>query len=345
MNMAKIELPYIQAFKDRHGKVRHYYRRKGFVRTKLPGLPGSAEFMAAYAKAGSASAALPKPKEERSPQSIHTLIGMYYASAEFMALRPSSQRPYRNQLERFRQRYGNRSASTIQTQHLDSIFHSMGKTPHAAANLRKRLRRVFALAVRLGWRSDNPVRDTDLGNFNHGEIAPWTEEEIAKFESHWPSGSKERLAFSLMLHTGQRRSDVIRMGRQHIQDGRIRVVQVKTGHPLTIPLIDELAHEIAQHDGLTFLTTSNGKPFSVDGFGNWFRAATKEAGLIGKSPHGLRKAAGRRLAEAGCTAKEIAAVLGHRTLNEVARYTRDADQATLSESAMKKLSGGKTRTT
>jgi integrase len=134
------------------------------------------------------------------------------------------------------------------------------------------------------------------------------------------------------------------MGRQHIKDGRIAVVQVKTGHRLTLPLLDELAHEIAQHDGLTFLTTSFGKPFSVDGFGNWFREAVREAGIEGKSPHGLRKAAGRRLAEAGCTAKEIAAVLGHRTLNEVARYTRDADQAKLSDSAMRKVGESKTRT-
>lgn len=343
MKMAKIELPHVQSFKDRHGKARHYYRRKGFARVKLPGLPGSTEFMKAYAIAGSAPS--PAKTQDRSDhRSIHALIGKYYSSAEFKALRSTSQRPYRNQLERFRLLHGSKSASTVQTKHLDAIFHTMAETPHAAANLRKRLRRVFALAVRLGWRNDNPVRDTDLGNYKRGEITPWTEEEITQFEARWPSGSKERLAFSLMLHTGQRRSDIVRMGKQHVKNGRISVVQVKTGHPLTIPLLPELEREIAQHDGMTFLTTTCGKPFSVDGFGNWFREAVKQAGIEGRSPHGLRKAAGRRLAEAECTAKEIAAILGHRTLNEVARYTRDADQAKLSETAMRKLGRGETRT-
>jgi integrase len=53
--------------------------------------------------------------------------------------------------------------------------------------------------------------------------------------------------------------------------------------------------------------------------------------------HGLRKAAARRLAEAGCTEKEIAAVTGHTTLKEVARYTRAADQKLLAAGAVAKL--------
>ncbi len=52
--------------------------------------------------------------------------------------------------------------------------------------------------------------------------------------------------------------------------------------------------------------------------------------------HGLRKAAARRLAEAGCTAKQIQAITGHKTLAEVERYTRKADQVRLARKAMKK---------
>jgi integrase len=43
----------------------------------------------------------------------------------------------------------------------------------------------------------------------------------------------------------------------------------------------------------------------------------------------LRKAAARRLAEAGCSANVIAAVTGHKSLREVARYTAAADQLRL----------------
>ena len=79
---------------------------------------------------------------------------------------------------------------------------------------------------------------------------------------------------------------------------------------------------------LTFIVTTNGKPFTAAGFGNWFREVCNEAGLQGYSSHGLRKAGCRRLAEAGCTANEIAAWSGHRTLGRgrPRLYYRAADQ-------------------
>jgi integrase len=87
-------------------------------------------------------------------------------------------------------------------------------------------------------------------------------------------------------------------------------------------------------DHLTLLTTQTGKPFSAAGFGNWFRDRCNEAGLPHCSAHGLRKAAARRLAEAGCTTHEIAAITGHASLREVQRYTKAADQARLAQAAM-----------
>ena len=81
---------------------------------------------------------------------------------------------------------------------------------------------------------------------------------------------------------------------------------------------------------MTFLVTSQGQPFSAPGFGNWFRKACDEAGLPkGCSAHGLRKAAARRLAEAGCTVHQIASITGHKTLKEVAHYAAAADQVRL----------------
>ncbi len=91
---------------------------------------------------------------------------------------------------------------------------------------------------------------------------------------------------------------------------------------------------------MTIVNTVYGKPFTVDGFSQWLRNAISAAGLpLGCQPHGLRKAAGRRLAEAGCTAHEIMAVLGHKTLTEAERYTREADQVSLATEAMTKLEG------
>lgn len=89
--------------------------------------------------------------------------------------------------------------------------------------------------------------------------------------------------------------------------------------------------------GAIFVVTEFGKQFSVKGFGNKFRQWCDEAGLPNCSAHGLRKAAARRFAEAGCSNQEIKAWTGHTTDSEVARYTAAADQRTLSDTAATKL--------
>src|SRR5262249_42451044 len=167
----------------------------------------------------------------------------------------------------------------------------------------------------------------------------WTEAEIAQFEKRHPIGSRSRLAFALLLFTGQRRSDVVAMGRQHITDGVLVVRQQKTGRTVWIPIHEALASIIAETptSNLTFLVTENGKPFTAPSLGNWFRDQCRMAGLDGCSAHGLRKAAARRLADAGCSAHEIAAITGHATLREVARYTEAADRRKLAASAMAKV--------
>src|SRR5262245_3058131 len=85
---------------------------------------------------------------------------------------------------------------------------------------------------------------------------------------------------------------------------------------------------------MVFLLTERGQAFTPHSFSQWFLKACERAGLSGLSLHGLRKAACRRMAEAGCSASEIAAVSGHASLREVERYTRAADRVQLAASAM-----------
>lgn len=168
----------------------------------------------------------------------------------------------------------------------------------------------------------------------------WSEEDIAKYLKRWPAGSRERLALVLLLYTGQRRGDVIRMGRQHVSGGAIRVTQAKTGAQLTIPMHSELKAvlETLPRDSLTFLTTQHGEPFKDSAsFGNQFREWCDKTGLPKRSAHGLRKSAAVRLVEAGCTTKEVQAITGHASLREVERYTKAAEQEKLARSAIARL--------
>jgi len=204
------------------------------------------------------------------------------------------------------------------------------------------IRTLMRFAVEEGWRKDNPTADVRPIRIRSEGFHTWSEVEIAAFEKRWEIGTRERLALSLLLYTGQRRGDVIHMGRQHLNNGRLHVVQSKTGVRLAIPIHANLECVLAETsiENMTFLTTSAGHPFSPAGFGNWFREACNAADLPkGCSAHGLRKAACRRLAEAGCSANQIAAISGHKTLREVSRYTAAADQERLADDAMNTLSG------
>ncbi|TCP98148.1 phage integrase family protein [Sphingomonas sp. PP-F2F-A104-K0414] len=172
-----------------------------------------------------------------------------------------------------------------------------------------------------------------------GGFHSWTEEEIAAFERRHPIGTVARLAFDLMIWTGQRGGDARKMGPASVRDTRLELTQEKTKVFVSLPIMPGLAESILATPtvGAIFVVTEFGKQFSVKGFGNKFRQWCDEAGLPNCSAHGLRKAAARRFAEAGCSNQEIKAWTGHTTDSEVARYTAAADQRTLSDTAADKL--------
>jgi integrase len=332
--VTKLPLQYVHEYRDRHGKLRRYFRR-GSKKTVLPGLPGSDEFMATYRAALAGIAASPPTigASRTKPGTVNAAIVGYYQSLTFRALASSTQRKRRLILERFREKHGGKSIATLPQ---SFIRHSLDKQrPFAARNLLKALRSLLTFAVAEGFCADDPTAGLKLPKVKSDGVHTWMEDEIEQFERHYPTGTKERLALALLLRTAQRVGDVVRMGRQHVRDGAIAVRQGKTGAQLSIPIAESLRRELG-FGNLTFLVTERGKPFTLGGFGDWFKRRCREAGLPHCSAHGLRKAACRRLAEAGCTAHEIAAISGHASLKEVERYTRAADQARLARRAMKR---------
>jgi integrase len=329
---------FVHGFIDRHGKPRWYFRRAGFKQLPLPGLPWSPEFMSAYDQALAGQPA-PIGAERVKPGTLRALAVSYFASPQFRTTRPSTQYTYRNVIDRLCSEHGDKRVALLQREHVIKLVAARAHTPGTANALRCSLRALMRHAVEIGLRSDDPTRDVRKIPTAKGEgYHSWTEAEITQFEQHHPAGSRARLAFALLLYTGQRRSDVVRMGRQHINDGAICVRQVKTGREVWIPVHEALAPIIAgASTNLTFLLTDQGKPYTAAGFGNWFRDQCRAAGLHGCGAHGLRKAAARRLAEAGCSTHEIAAITGHASLKEVARYTEAADRKRLAQSAMAKI--------
>jgi integrase len=342
---------YVQGFIDRHGKARFYFRRLGFKNVALPGLPWSPEFMAAYEEALAGQPAQIGSAKVR-PGTIRALAVSYYNSIGFRSrLKPITQSVYRNIIDRFceeadkeDQKYGDKRAAKLQRDHILKLMVARADKPDSANGLRKVLRAMMKHAVETGVRPDDPTRDIKaLRAKSKLGFHRWTEAEIAQFEARHPVGTKPRLALALGLYTGQARQDVVTMGPQHVRDEVLNWIRGKTelttAIELAIPIHPTLRTIIdATPSGhLTFLITEFGKPFAVAGFGNWFREQCDMANLRHCSFHGLRKAASVRLAEAGCTTHEIAAITGHASLKEIVRYTITADRKRLAASAMEKV--------
>jgi integrase len=338
--MATFRMKYVKAFRDRHGRMRYYYRRPGFPSIALTGEPGSRAFADAYEAAAQTGRPYGLAGSDRTiPGSFSALIIEYYGSTGYVRLKDITKATYRNSLEAFRKEFGDVLVKEMDAQLLDDVLDAKAKKPGAQQTLRKVLRLILKMAKRRRLIADNPMEGLRMPRKAIKGFPAWAPEQCAAYEKRWASGTRERLAYALLLYTAQRRSDVVTMGRQHVRDGLIHVVQQKTGTRLGVPVHYRLKAELDQIPAgqLTLLQTEQGKPFSAAGFTNWFRECAKEAGVVGCTPHGLRKNASVALVEAGCTPSQVMAVTGHKNLSEVTLYTAAADQEKLAREAMKKF--------
>ena len=327
--MTKIRLRFVQAFVA-NGRSYYYFRKPGRARIKLPGLPGSEAFMAAYQEALGAAPPEIGASKRSLPGSVSAAIAGYYSSAAFKSLTGGTPAMRRAILERFREKHGTLPIGGMERRHILSLLDTMA--PFASRSFLKALRGLLHHCLDHEIIRQDPTLGIRLPRTKTDGFHTWSEEQLAQFEAAHPIGSKARLALALGIYTAQRRGDVVRLGPQHIRGDVLAVRQSKTGACLSIPVHPELRKVLdATPTGhLTLLVTKTGKSYGANDFSEQFRAWCDAAGLPPEcSFHGLRKAALTRLADAGCSVHQIAAVSGHKTLKEVARYTAQADQARL----------------
>jgi integrase len=274
--------------------------------------------------------------------SVNAMVVGFLGSAQFAGLASTSQGQYRRILEGFRRQYGDLGIATLQRKHVVSMLDSKAaQPPTAARDLLRCLKLIVKYAISIGGRDDDPTAGVRAKLAKSDGFRTWSEEDIVSFERAYALGSKPRLALALLLGTAARIADVVRLGRGHLRDGAIHMVQQKTGAHVTVPLISAVVEAInaaAPSEHVVFLLNEHGRAFTAHTFSKWFVKQCRRAGLDkGLSAHGLRKAACRRLAEAGCSASEISAVSGHSSLREIARYTAAADRMRLAKNAVDRL--------
>jgi integrase len=331
--MTRIRLKFVNAFRDRHGRLRQYFRRPGCKSVALPGMPGSAEFMEAYQAAlKGETARRPEIGASRTePETVSALVAAYLdcsptSTSPFKTLATETQRTRRNILENFREIHGEKRVYRTEThgrrvmlltrEHLQRIVNEKADTPFAQRNFLNTLRALFRWAVVEGRVPEDPTLGVTRQQIKSTGYRTWSEGDIEQYKRRHPVGTMARLAIELLLTTAARRGDVVKFGPKHVDDGTITFEQHKKEGAeealVIIPLHPDfcVAHAAMPPSKVvsltpTFLTTSLGKPFTKAGFGNWFRDRCNEAGLPkGISAHGLRKATARRLADLGCTAHQ-----------------------------------------
>jgi integrase len=335
--MTKLHLKYVQSFGGYH-----YFRRRGQARVRLPGIPGSAEFMDAYQQALAATPVAVGASKRSGPGSVSVAVAEYYGSQSFRSLTGETPAKRRAILERFREQYGEKRLASLPEEFIVALIDSM--TPHNAVAWLKAFRHFAQWCLARKLIRKDPTWGIKVKLPKSDGFHTWTDGEAAQFEAHHPIGSKPRLALALGLYTALRREDAVRIGRQHFRDGVLTVrpkkTETTTRVTLAIPVHPELQAvlDATLADGhLTLLTTQTGKGYGGDAFSRRFREWCDEAGLPPEcSFHGLRKLALTRLADSGCTPHEIMAVSGHSSLEMVEHYTRKFDQARLAREAMAK---------
>jgi integrase len=156
----------------------------------------------------------------------------------------------------------------------------------------------------------------------------------------YPLGSYERLVYSILLYTGLRIGDAARLGRQHIQkDGTIQLRNEKTGAVVYLPILAPLRQALAAGpkglpEQLAFITLRRGANVGKEHLGAWFSEAAERAGLVDCTAHGIRKAAARRLAEAGATVNQLMAIFGWTRPDMAIKYTREANKKLMAAEAI-----------
>lgn len=347
----RLRLKYVVEDMDRHGNVRVYVRRHG-RKQRLHAAIGSPEFVAEYHAAladleGEARKPVPAPAPVAAT-SLRWLIERYYGSAEFKRLDERTRRVRRGILDRLCEAstspqgtpHGQKPYARLEARHVRAMRDARADAPEAANAIVKALRQVFAWALEIGHAHANPARDVPYIQTASEGFHTWTVDEVARFEARHPLGSKARLALALLLFTGVRRSDAVRLGPQMARGGHLIFTEAKGRSrgikQRELPILPELAAvlEATPSGHLAYLVTEFGKPFTANGFGNWFRKRCNEAGLPHCSAHGLRKAGATVAAENGATEHQLMAIYGWESPKQAALYTRKANRKRLAASAM-----------
>lgn len=277
MTMVRVNFPGVnmvtKRLADRTRRVYYYHRASGI---RLPDDPQSPEFAAAYAKLNAAPTVQPS---RAAPGTFAALIEAYKASPDFLQLAEETRKSYARHLDTLAEGntdkggkfkgWGALPVKAVERKHVLTLRDTFAEKPRTANYMVQVLRLLLSFAVDRGWRPDNPAQRPKMLKTGDGH-RPWEDSEIESFRTRWEHGTRERIAFELLLNTGQRAGDVAAMMRQHYRAGVIGVTQQKTDERLWIPATQELVAALdfwlESHTDPPMLPSRTGTPLTSNAF-------------------------------------------------------------------------------
>ncbi|MGH1478802.1 MAG: tyrosine-type recombinase/integrase [Geminicoccales bacterium] len=311
--------PYVDAFKDRHGKLRTRYRR-GKYQQRIEGVPGSAEWYANYGR-------IHESFERKGPapaahDTVNFAIERYLESARYRKRALSTQQTYMVAIAKIRDQIGTYDIKSFTRGRIVMLRDSLAaQSPGMAKLTLAVLKNVFEAACDLDMIERNPAKG--IGNpIGHKATphAPWTVEQIDTMLNK--ADPFMRRAVAVLLYTGLRGCDAVALKRSYVRDGIIRTIVQKTDTEVVIPMVSALREELARSlpvESLYLVPGRRGQMLTRNGLAHAIRDQMKKLDLPVARPHGLRKNAVANLIEAGADPRRIQAITG-QSLQMIEHY-------------------------
>lgn len=315
--------PYLSREVTRHGRAVWYVRRNG-KRIRIRAEYGTSEFDAEYQ---AAIAGKPLKSKAANEGTLAWLIERYRETAAWSHLSVATKRQRENIFLHVIDTAGAQPLAKITRATIIAGRERRAATSAQARNFLDAMRGLFRWAADAGMVKADPTIGVKNPPRKKGPgFRPWTEDHVAAYERRWPIGTRQRVWLDVLIFTGLRRGDAVRLGRQHVRDGVASIKTEKSGFivAVTLPILDALAETLAAGPcgDLTFIAGKNGRPLTKESFGNLFREACRAAGVPG-SAHGVRKIAATRSANAGVTVAQLEAIFGWRGGTMASLYIRE----------------------
>ncbi|MBR1033239.1 tyrosine-type recombinase/integrase [Bradyrhizobium liaoningense] len=284
----------------------YYYAYRGGPQIKAA--PGTADFVRQYQEA---HANLRQPQAS----SFMSIITQYKSAPEFTQIAASTRRDYLRYIKLIEDEFCDLPIAALADRRIRGEFKTWrdkySNTPRKADLAWTVLARILSFAKDRGIITSNPCERGGRLYVADRKDKIWTEQDIAAVLA--VASNEIRLALILALWSGQRQGDLLRLPWSAYETPYIRLRQSKGGRRVAMPAGAPLRVllDATSRRGPVILTNTLGRPWTSDGFRTSWAKACDRAGIDGLTFHDLRGTAVVRLAIAGASVPQIAAVTGH----------------------------------